>query len=234
MDQGGSSSPGRASSAPPAQGSGAFQSSGPEEDTSDTLRNVTAPLTVNNPTPSNGTDDIAIVAPAQVLATGAVPVTGVMSPRSSPSGRLDWRRVRAPCATCGHLLTHPAICACCGIYGHDRCLSFERFQDYDFCGECIPRVTAEYAEFQNSQLRASWRQRLTEQACSWQQRAIETIGLSTTIGVAIGGTIATVAGAAAGLATGAVAGASATRTAAPGPAAETSTRGHRQRGGDRA
>ena len=60
-------------------------------------------------------------------------------------------------------------------------------------------MTAEYAEFHNSQLRASWRQRLTGQVHSWQHRAIEAIGLSSTIGVAIGGTIATVAGAAAGL-----------------------------------
>ena len=78
----------------------------------------------------------------------------------------------------------------------------EKFLDYDFCAQCIPGVTAEYAKFQDSQLRATWRRSLTEQVQGWQRRAIEAIGVSSTIGVAVGGAIATVAGAAAGLATG--------------------------------
>ena len=69
--------PERASSAPPAQGSGAPQSSTVEEESSGTTRNVAAPLAVLDPTPSYGTDDTAIVAPAQVLATGALPVARV-------------------------------------------------------------------------------------------------------------------------------------------------------------
>ena len=235
MDQGNEGSPGRSRSAPPGGGEeappptsvgGLTQSSGvampveasAEVFTTGASRYVTPPplvmITTEPTTPTTACD--SIIVPSGTRGPGGNAVTRVMSPKSSSDALLDWRRVRAPCATCGHLLTDPAICACCGTYGHDVCLGIERFQDYDFCGACIPRVTAEYAQFRNSQLRASWRQSLTEQARRWQQRAIETIGHSTTIGVAIGGTIATVAGAAAGLATGAVAGAMATRATSPG------------------
>ena len=41
------------------------------------LRNATAPLAVSQQTQSPGSDDHAVVAPAQVLATGANPVAGV-------------------------------------------------------------------------------------------------------------------------------------------------------------
>ena len=90
-----------------------------EEQASDIpLRNATAPLAVSQQTQSPGSDDHAVVAPAQVLATGANPVAGVMSP--SEDAWLDWKKVRVPCARCGHSLADPAICAYCGIYGHSR------------------------------------------------------------------------------------------------------------------
>ena len=113
MDQGGDRSPGHAVSKPLAPGSGAPQSSSAEEESSGThLRNATAPLAVHDRTPSHGTDGIAPVAPAQAhVATGAIPVAGVMSPsagirsprvqplemrsRCKPYALLDGRRVQA-------------------------------------------------------------------------------------------------------------------------------------------
>ena len=91
-EQGGNSAPGRAFSSPPAPGrSGTPQSSQTltEAEASDFLRIVTTPLAVHDQTPSHGTDDIAIVASAQVSATEALPVTRVMSPNGSraPSPR---------------------------------------------------------------------------------------------------------------------------------------------------
>ena len=54
--------------------------------------------------------------------------------------------------------------------------------------------------------REAWRRSLQNQVAGWKSRAIEAMGLSSTIGVAVGGAVVAVAGAAAGLAQGAVRG----------------------------
>ena len=136
----------------------------------------------------------------------------------SPTTTLEWTRVRGQCIVCQCLVQQPSICANCGNYGHQGCLGFERFLDHDFCARCMPEVTSEYAKFQDAQRREAWRRSLASQVQGWKQRAIEAIGVSSTIGVAVGGVIATAAGAAAGLAQGAVAGAAASRSASAPPA----------------
>lgn len=77
------------------------------------------------------------------------------------------------------------------------------FFGHPFCATCIPRIIAEYASFQNAQRREAWQRSLETQIRTWKARAIETIGLSSTTGVAVGGVVAAAAGAAAGLAHGA-------------------------------
>ena len=81
----------------------------------------------------------------------------------------------------------------------------------------------EYSSFQDAQRRESWRRALYSQVVTWRSRAIEAIGLSSTIGVAVGGVVATAAGAAASLAQGAVRGAvevvSTSRPSLPPPSA---------------
>ena len=68
------------------------QPSSAEAESSGTTRNATAPLTVLDPTPLHGTDDNSIVASAKVLATGALPVTRVMSPNVNWTGGESVRR----------------------------------------------------------------------------------------------------------------------------------------------
>ena len=104
------------------------------------------------------------------------------------------------------------------------CLGKGGFFDFFFCSRCIPQVTAEYATFRDAQRQESWKQSLTYQVSTWRTRAIEAIGLTSTLGVTVGSAVATAAGAAAGLAHGAVRGAvqvaSASRSPVPsGPAA---------------
>ncbi len=126
--------------------------------------------------------------------------------------------MRAQRTVCQCLVLGPTICTSCGVYGHPSCLGAETFLDHHFCFQCIPGAIADYAKFQDAQRREAWCRALTAQVQTWKQRAIEAIGVSSTIGVAVGGAIATAAGAAAGLAQGAVAGAAASRSASSPPA----------------
>ena len=117
--------------------------------------------------------------------------------------------VQVICPICETQARDIAVCAGCGTYGHPECLRLEMFVEYPFCQACIPRVAAEYATFQDAQRREAWRRSLESQVSVWKSRVIEAIGLSSTIGVAVGGAVVAVAGAAAGLAQGAVRGAAA-------------------------
>ena len=134
-------------------------------------------------------------------------VTRVMSPTLTQSGVLS--RVRATCQLCGTLAEDPVVCASCGAFGHPDCLRMEVFLEHAFCGSCIGQVTSEYASFQDAHRREAWRRSLQEQVGAWKTRAIEAIGVSSSIGVAMGGAVVAAAGVAAGLAQGAVRGAAA-------------------------
>ena len=113
----------------------------------------------------------------------------------------------AMCQTCGQMALERAVFAGCGKYGHASCLQLENVFNYYFCGSCVPRVIAEYSTFQDAQRREAWRNSITTQISVWRSLAIEAIGVSSTIGIAVGGVGAAAAGAAAGLAQGAVRGA---------------------------
>ena len=143
-----------------------------------------------------------------------VPVTRVMSPNAGfQEGIFD--NVQVICPICETQARDIAVCAGCGTYGHPECLRLEMFVEYPFCQACIPRVAAEYATFQDAQRREAWRRSLESQVSVWKSRVIEAIGLSSTIGVAVGGAVVAVAGAAAGLAQGAVRGAAAAASSTP-------------------
>ena len=88
-----------------------------------------------------------------------------------------------------------------------QCLRLESFFDYLFCPTCFPKAAAEYASFQDVQRREAWRRSLETQIVNWRSRVTEAIGVSSTIGVAMGGAVVAVAGVAAGLAHGVVRGA---------------------------
>lgn len=149
-------------------------------------------------------------------STALIPVTRVMSPTPVPHDSI-LTDMRTTCLGCHSEVHNPAVCAGCGVYGHPWCLHLEGFLGYPFCATCIPRVTAEYVSFQNAQRREAWQRSLETQIGTWKARAIETIGLSSTIGV-VGGVVVAAAGAAAGLAHGAVRGAAeASSVARPAP-----------------
>ena len=85
----------------------------------------------------------------------------------------------------------------------------EQFFEYLFCPTCLLQAAAEYASFQDAQRREAWRSSLESQIARWRSRVTEAIGVSSTIGVAMGGAVVAVAGVAAGLAHGIVRGAAA-------------------------
>ena len=135
------------------------------------------------------------------------PESRVMSPNSLRVNEGILSNLQTTCQICNGQVYEPSMCAGCGVFGHPVCLHLEHFMDYSFCRKCIPRAISEYASFQDAQRRDEWKRSLVAQICSWKTRAIECIGMSSTIGVAVGGAVATAAGVAAGLAQGAVRGA---------------------------
>ena len=83
------------------------------------------------------------------------------------------------------------MCTQCDVYGHAVCLGVERFQGYPFCGNCMIQVIQQYAAFQDGVKREQWTRSLSDQIVTWRQRATEALGLSATVGVALGGAAAT-------------------------------------------
>ena len=111
------------------------------------------------------------------------------------------------CQVCDTVVSCLYVCAGCGAYGHTQCLHLEKFFDYLFCPPCFLKAVAEYASFQDAQRREAWRNSLALQLIRWRSRVTEAVGMSSTIGVAMGGAVVAVAGVAAGLAHGVVRGA---------------------------
>ena len=99
------------------------------------------------------------------------------------------------------------VCTGCWIFGHAQCFRLEPFLEHRFCGTCLPKAVARYASFQDVQSQEAWRRSLESQVRLWRSRITNAIGVSSTIGVAIGGAVVAVAGVAAGLAYGVVQGA---------------------------
>ena len=111
------------------------------------------------------------------------------------------------CQDCDTLVSCLYVCIGCGAYGHSQCLRLEKFFDYGFCLPCFLKAVAEYASFQDAQRRDAWRNSLAQQIIGWRSRVTEAVGMSSTIGVVMGGAMVAVAGVAAGLAHGVVRGA---------------------------
>ena len=105
------------------------------------------------------------------------------------------------------MVIDPAVCARCARLGHPQCLGMERFAGHMFCGRCISNAIAEYSSFRDAHSRENWRRELALQVSTWKARAVQLIGIPSTVGVVVGGAVAAAAGAVAGLAQGAVRGA---------------------------
>ena len=143
--------------------------------------------------------------------------TRVMSPTPN-SGLLQG--LQCLCPMCSSMTSEPTVCAYCGIYGHAICLGLQHFESYTFCAQCMRKVTQQFAEIQDANQKLDWHVRSSDQLQKWKTRAREAIGMSTSIGQAVGGAAATAAGAAVAAAQGFVNGAQsalAEQTAPPLP-----------------
>ena len=126
-------------------------------------------------------------------------------PNDEYSGSFDVAQVY--CQDCNTLVSCLYVCTGCGIFGHAQCLRLEKIFDYQFCLPCFFKAVAQYASFQDVQRRDAWRNSLAQQIIGWRSRVTEAVGMSSSIGVAMGGAMVAVAGVAAGLAHGVVRGA---------------------------
>ena len=133
--------------------------------------------------------------------------TRVMSPTQNEGLLVG---LAGQCNRCAQAVEEPMMCTQCGIFGHTVCLGIERFQGYPFCDRCLNGVTQQFAEFQDAVKREQWTRSLQQQIVSWRQRAISAMGVSTAVGIALGGVAATATGAALAMVKGAVHGATAT------------------------
>ena len=134
-------------------------------------------------------------------------ITRVMSPRQNEGLLIG---LAGTCHRCGDPVHEPIMCTQCGAFGHTVCLGIERFQGYPFCSGCLSGVIRQFAEFQDAVKREQWTRSLHEQITSWRQRAITAMGVSTAVGVTLGGIAATTTGAALAMVKGVVHGATAT------------------------
>ena len=127
----------------------------------------------------------------------------------SPTGESrEYVNAVLPCQVCKGMVSCEFICIGCGLHGHPPCIRLEQFLDYLFCPSCMFKAMHEYTSFQDDQRRHLWKGRLSIQVFTWRSRVTEVIGMSSTIGVAVGGALVAVAGVASGLAHGVVRGAS--------------------------
>ena len=134
--------------------------------------------------------------------------TRVMSPRTEyamaltrPSGPVDVNQgiligVSCICPVCNDLATEPFICAQCGIYGHAYCLHGVMHEGYPICSNCLQLVRAHYDKVMAENTEYQWRMTMKGQLGEWKMRAINAIGASATVGMAVGAVAATVTGAA--------------------------------------
>ena len=127
----------------------------------------------------------------------SAPLARVMSPNDGfRESIVDDTQVY--CQVCETVVSCLYVCIGFGAYGHTQCLLLEQFFDYLFCRPCFLKAAAEYASFQDAQRREAWRNSLASQIIRWRSRVTEAVGMSSTIGVAVGGAVVAVAGVAAG------------------------------------
>ena len=119
--------------------------------------------------------------------------TRVMSPTQANSGLLSG--LQCKCPMCHTMTSEPTVCANCGTYGHAVCLGLQHFEGYTFCGPCMINVTAQYVAIKDANQKLEWHLKATDQLRTWKTRAREAIGVSTSIGLAVGGAAAAATGA---------------------------------------
>ena len=175
----------------------------------DTAELQLQPMAPSGPTASSDQDQLILMESA---------VTRVMSPNPNLGLLLG---IHAACGRCGHNVYEPSICAQCSTYGHPVCLNLEYFQGYPFCGTCMAGVAHKYAEFQDALSREQFMRSLSGQINTWRARATEALGLSASVGVALGGAAATATGAAIAMVQGVVKGARTGGSSSPQPLALT-------------
>ena len=139
-------------------------------------------------------------------------IARVMSPRPNEGLQVGFV---ALCQRCQVSVQEPALCTQCGIYGHPLCLNLEYFQGYPFCGSCASIVMSQYAAYEGALRREQWKRGLAQQIATWRARATEAIGLTASVGVALGGAAATAASAATALMRGVAQGALAAGRTSP-------------------
>ena len=148
-------------------------------------------------------------------ATGTA-VTRVMSPSDArPSTNLGLiLGFHGECPQCRLPGTEPVTCSACGAYGHATCIRAEICEGLPFCSQCLRDTILDFSVREDRRRREAWREYYFQQLHAWKQRALEAVGISSTVGLALGGTAAVAAGAAMGLAKGAVAAATGARASA--------------------
>jgi hypothetical protein len=104
--------------------------------------------------------------------------------------------IQGNCPICNYITVDPALCANCGAFGHPVCIGIELFQNHYFCGNCVSQMVRQYASFDDIRRRREWEQSLSQQLINLRERARDALGVSTSIGIAVGGVAATAAGAA--------------------------------------
>ena len=104
------------------------------------------------------------------------------------------RNVWTPCGACGQSTIDAVICTGCGHTGHAMCFGMELFQGYPFCRACYPQVANHFATLEDQRRRDNWQNERAQKMAEWRRLAIDSYGLSASLGVTIGGAAAAIVG----------------------------------------
>ena len=106
------------------------------------------------------------------------------------------------CQVCRELGSVMAVCAECGMVGHQSCMKMQLFQGFYFCRTCYDPIRGLHDMMEREQKIHKWQQHIKNQLRSWKKMALDTMAITTSVGIAIGGTAVMAAGAATALAQG--------------------------------
>ena len=105
------------------------------------------------------------------------------------------------------------VCSVCYSAGHHQCPRIEVVGEYAFCEQCSPWAIAQYSTVVTDQQKQKWSTRLARQLASWRETAVTTQGVASTLGLALGSSVAMVGQGTAAFVKGAVEGISSARSA---------------------
>jgi hypothetical protein len=195
----------------------------------DATQGVRRPSSTQSPygqasTPSLNNDELVLVTNNQLMTdtsefgslVGAL--TKVMSPNiqtnlvTYDANQHLLLGLQGICPICNVTTQDPALCANCGAFGHPVCIGIELFQNHYFCHSCFSQMVHQYALIDDIRRRREWEQMLSQQLINLRERARNALGVSTSIGIAVGGVAATAAGAAIAVVQGLVQGAAGAAT----------------------